>query len=845
MPADHHQFGIAQARANVGNDGNIINNYRLGGGRGGAGGEGRNGAGGEGGQGMDSSPSLTSPPRDTTKPLPGQGILTQIRLRHRIDILHRSVALEAIHDSAESFPQPRCHPDTRTQMLRHLQGWALNGIDPESDMDSESDVESESNVESESDSESSIFAMDGPADPETNILWLYGPAGAGKSAIMQTLAAQLRDAGRLGGSFFFKRGHAMRGNAKTLFATIAYQLALAVPWLRTPISQIVENDPSIVVRSIAIQIKTLISDPCRSYVHENCDPVVILIDGLDECEGQEVQEEILHAIQHSSKHPIHLRFILASRPEAHIREVFNSAVYAGSYRSFNVEQSFEDVRKYLRDEFLRIHREHRTMAKIPVPWPSWDVLEQLVDNSSGHFIYAATIIKFIDDKNYRPTERLEVVQNPNSSGLESAFDTLDQLYMTILHSAQRQSELIPILCAISYFQLVASDIDQLFELAEGETRLLLRGLHSLLDVPSESEDNADDGYDKHSISLHHASFGDFLRNPDRSGDFCVGPFQRRRTWLLSRLIHFIVSLPPSDAVAELFPLIGSINPDYIFDQGEILSSYNDKLASWLKNMRSPPTDVIELWEDYAFMVSIDNMPWSAFKQNVLPSPELLRIFVLLGFLHHQLFQIPIKLDLSWTDLRTTLCSLRSKSVGDAQVLPVHQPQTALPLVARDLALQLIRKMVKNHIDTDGGVNPSASRDAVLLFNHSDPSVVLEAAYTRSQYELGCDISHLVRLSPPCPVLYRELWSIPPSEIWSFRPSGYALIHHVSKWLESFPDSMMELITLWQQALPDHDRHRISLNLDPNDEERYWHHRVKRYNNTIVRLNLPDSLKIIL
>ncbi|KAJ6471557.1 hypothetical protein C8R45DRAFT_836482, partial [Mycena sanguinolenta] len=42
--------------------------------------------------------------------------------------------------------------------------------------------------------------------PETTILWLYGPAGAGKSAIMQTLAHQLQDAGRRAASvvlFFF------------------------------------------------------------------------------------------------------------------------------------------------------------------------------------------------------------------------------------------------------------------------------------------------------------------------------------------------------------------------------------------------------------------------------------------------------------------------------------------------------------------------------------------------------------------------------------------------------------------------------------------------------------------
>ncbi|KAJ7918877.1 hypothetical protein B0H13DRAFT_1463415, partial [Mycena leptocephala] len=64
---------------------------------------------------------------------------------------------------------------------------------------------------------------------------LYGPAGAGKTAIMQTLCLRLQQAGRLGGTCFFKPGHPTRGNAKMLFATLAYQLALHDPRLKGPI----------------------------------------------------------------------------------------------------------------------------------------------------------------------------------------------------------------------------------------------------------------------------------------------------------------------------------------------------------------------------------------------------------------------------------------------------------------------------------------------------------------------------------------------------------------------------------------------------------------------------------
>ncbi|KAJ6456876.1 hypothetical protein C8R45DRAFT_1184956, partial [Mycena sanguinolenta] len=392
-----------------------------------------------------------------------------------------------MYDSAESFPQPRCHPETRTEMLQDLRDWAL--------------------------------------DRETRhkILWLHGPAGAGKSAIMQTLSRQLGDAGRLGASFFFKRGDPARGNGNALFATIAYQLAINVPWLRAKIFQIVENDPSVLQRTIKTQMIKLISEPCRSQ--KGGGHVTILVDGLDECERHDVQQEILHAIRIASSHPpIFLRFIVASRPEPHIREVFESPVYSDVHRSYNVEQSFDDVRKYLSDEFARIDQEHRIMARIPSPWPDLNALDELVEKSSGHFIYASAIIKFIDDKNYRPIQRLEVVQDTNSTGSESAYDALDQLYMTILSSAPRQSELIPILCAIANFRVHPKALDQLFRLPESETRLLLKGLHSLLDVPSNDDEIS---VIHNAISPHHASFFDFLNNPGRSRTFCVGTLRHR------------------------------------------------------------------------------------------------------------------------------------------------------------------------------------------------------------------------------------------------------------------------------------------------------------------------------
>ncbi|KAF7372965.1 NACHT domain-containing protein [Mycena sanguinolenta] len=710
-----------------------------------------------------------------------------------IDILHRSVALEGIHDSMDSFPQPKCHPETRTQMLKDLRKWA---IDPY---------------------------------PNTTILWLYGPAGAGKSAIMRTLATQLHEDGRLGGCFFFKRGHGTRGNAKAVIPTIAYQLAIRVPWLRARISQIIENDPSIVGQCIASQMENLILGPCHS--HEPRDPVAILIDGLDECEGHGFQHEILRAIRNTaSSHLISPRFIIASRPEPHIREMFNAPLYFGHYRSVNVEQSFEDVRKYLSDEFARIHHEHATMRNIVLPWPSDVVLRELVFKSSGHFIYASTIIKFIDDKNHRPTQRLAVVKAANSTGCESAFKPLDQLYMTILNSAPRHSELIPILCAIANFQLGAEAIDQILRLEEGETRLRLRGLHSVLHIPPELNEEVpfrDRGgeiflNDQRIIRSHHASFLEFLDSPSRSRDFCVSVPSR----LLGRhWIPFVVSLPPSVEAADLCPLIASINPINIFELDE--KPDVDSMTVWLRDISSVSRELIKLWEDYESMVSLEEIGFFRVLVSLVMFPD------------GTLSNLRRQLGWTWPEIRTWICG-PSSNIARHQYRP---SVLAARLAFRDVALQCIRKMVQNQLDMSGQVYSWESQDAALesIRNHPFDDDTTDK-HKSEQRELVLTISYLVRSSPPCPVLYRELWAIPIVPIWSCWLTGTSLIYHVSKWLQSFPNPTMELVAFWMQAGMFNVTQLDNTSLHYAEKE--WKQKRTHWNQTVDCLAIPKELKLL-
>jgi hypothetical protein len=157
------------------------------------------------------------------------------------------------------------------------------------------------------------------------------------------------------------------------------------------------------------------------------------------------------------------------------------------------------------------------MASIPTPWPSSKILDLLVEKSSGYFVYASTVIKFVDDKYFRPTERLAAVQNLTHTDSDAPFEALDQLYIQILSGvpARFRSKLGDILyCTLVSWlgsKVTFLQIELLLELQPGDVQLILRGLHSVLNIPK----------DTGAISAHHASFLDFLRDRQRSSGFFI------------------------------------------------------------------------------------------------------------------------------------------------------------------------------------------------------------------------------------------------------------------------------------------------------------------------------------
>ncbi|KAF2737776.1 hypothetical protein EJ04DRAFT_487350 [Polyplosphaeria fusca] len=396
-----------------------------------------------------------------------------VRVGRKIDRLLLPTAIGASFDSHMEEYNSTCLPNTRTELLCHIQGWANERT--------------------------------GKA-----IFWLNGAAGTGKSTIARTIAQIFADKQELGASFFFKRGEGERRNATRFFTTIASQLALRVPELELGISKAIEADPAISEKCLKDQFDQLIFRPLKDVAHLPNLVLLIVIDALDECERDDDMRMILQLLsQTRGLKPVSLRILVTSRPELHIRLGFRrmpDGTYEGLVLHEISKTTIEhDIRVYLEHELTKT-REERSL---PLDWPGEECIHRLVHMAVPLFIFAATVCRFVGEHSGNPRRRLQDIleyetENVNKLSmtylpiLKSLFTTQEKKERTKL-SGEFQ-EIVGSIVALEN-PLSINALARLLGKDKEDITSRLDSLHSVLDIPSR-----DDG----SIRLLHLSFRDFL-----------------------------------------------------------------------------------------------------------------------------------------------------------------------------------------------------------------------------------------------------------------------------------------------------------------------------------------------
>ncbi|KAJ3553590.1 hypothetical protein NP233_g12610 [Leucocoprinus birnbaumii] len=364
----------------------------------------------------------------------------------------------------------------------------------------------------------------------SRVLWMDGPAGVGKSAVAQTWTEELED--RFAAAFFFSRANGWN-KPSTFLPTIAYQLATRYPSYRHAVDAAITRDPLILQASIPVQFRELIVKPLREISSQDragVEDAIIVVDGLDECNGLQAQSTIINVVITSASEgtsPFLWGFF--TRPESTIVTAFSSFVALKvtwrltlPVRAHHVDQ---DMEAYLRDGFHTIRVKHPSISPL---WPPEESLNQLIEQSYGLFVYGTSAIRYIDQGSdstrLGPEERLQLLLD-RGKGPRARLSQLDQLYLLIMDLIPKTAlqDVLLVLYANHYFRNYTpnkSQSAQLWQTVPILSSLLgfsnsafydtLSPLHSVLKIASP------DGNTHPSIRFYHASFTDFLTTVERS-----------------------------------------------------------------------------------------------------------------------------------------------------------------------------------------------------------------------------------------------------------------------------------------------------------------------------------------
>jgi hypothetical protein len=168
---------------------------------------------------------------------------------------------------------------------------------------------------------------------------------------------------------------------------------------------------------------------------------------------------------------------------------------------------------------LRLIRQERSLDS---RWPGEGAISDLVQTTSGLFIWAATTCRFICEGKLFAAKRLLTILNSSRSADIKPEKHLDHIYTTVLkHSVsseftdKEKEELYCMLrqilgsIVILFSPLSLHSLSRLLYMAKEDIEQTLEDLHSVLDVLKNLA---------RPLGLHHPSFRDFLLSKERCED---------------------------------------------------------------------------------------------------------------------------------------------------------------------------------------------------------------------------------------------------------------------------------------------------------------------------------------
>ncbi|KDR84500.1 hypothetical protein GALMADRAFT_237390 [Galerina marginata CBS 339.88] len=362
------------------------------------------------------------------------------------------------------------------------------------------------------------------------MMLVYAAQGT-RTALAQTIAERCQQDNTLLASFFFSHADASHNHARSLVATMSYQVALTLPATKELVVAAVERDPLIFFKSLETQFLRLVIEPLHSasnHLHSSGSslPHLVVIDALDECDDEAVRTRILRLLFRTHREgalPPKVRFLLTTQPTSDVTAIISSQQSNDAPTCLMLTGAYhrdEDIRLFLHNRFQNITVDHPKRADIPPGWPSNHDVEELVRRASGQFIYALTVIRYVSSESHNPPTRLRIVLGLCPPRRHSLLSDLDALYTHILSTVD-DTDINTVLRILGLIILghypSAELIKGILGLEHGATTTLFQKIDTLVYVTAASSPQ---------VELHHPSLPAFLLDESRSRGLHLNPALR-------------------------------------------------------------------------------------------------------------------------------------------------------------------------------------------------------------------------------------------------------------------------------------------------------------------------------
>ena len=162
------------------------------------------------------------------------------------------------------------------------------------------------------------------------------------------------------------------------------------------------------------------------------------MDALDECVDDQPPSAILSVLGRHEKQPFSVKFFISGKPGLHIWTGFRPLLLEPFTQIFLLHEDKlssvdDDILLYLQGKLTAVSK-RRSDLDLSDPWPCGKDLTPLTKKSSRLFIFASTLVRFIESEHHEPNGCLYPIITPSDSTAHEQTG-IDPLYTQIFARA--------------------------------------------------------------------------------------------------------------------------------------------------------------------------------------------------------------------------------------------------------------------------------------------------------------------------------------------------------------------------------------------------------------------------